>query len=245
MNICAIIQARLGSTRLPKKLFLDLSGKPLIWHVINRLTFSKQISKIILATTDQNIDDELVDWSKKNNIDYFRGDENDVLSRYYLCSKKINADIIIRITSDDPFKDPFLIDRLIEILLKEKLDFIFNNYPPSYPEGLDTEIFTFDALEKAYLNTNSKFDREHVTQFFYKNIELFNTRNILNNENLSNYRWTIDTELDYELIRKIYDLLYENNKLFNMKDILNLYEDFPFLHEINCKVKRSDMYKNL
>jgi spore coat polysaccharide biosynthesis protein SpsF len=245
MNICAIIQARLGSTRLPKKLFLELSGKPLIWHVINRLTFSKQISKILLATTDQNIDDELVDWSKKNNIDYFRGDENDVLSRYYFCAKKFKADIIIRITSDDPFKDPFLIDRLIETLLNEKLDFIFNNYPPSYPEGLDTEIFTFDALEKAYLNTNSNYDREHVTQFFYKNIELFNTRNILNNENLSNYRWTIDTQLDYELIRKIYELLYENNKLFNMKDILNLYEDFPFLHEINCKVKRSDMYKNL
>ena len=128
MNICAIVQARTNSTRLYNKIFLDLAGKPLIWHVINRLSFSKKINKIILATTTNISDDKLEVWANLNCISIFRGEEDNVLARFYKCAKEFNADIIVRVTADDPFKDPYLIDKLIDELEADNLDFIFNNY---------------------------------------------------------------------------------------------------------------------
>ena len=122
MNIVAIIQARLGSTRFPQKVFADLSGKPLIWHVINRLKYSTKINRIVLATTDTDRDDELAIWADKEGVSVFRGSENNVLERFYFAAKHYSADIIVRITADDPFKDPQIIDSVIEKLILENLE---------------------------------------------------------------------------------------------------------------------------
>lgn len=242
--ILAIIQARLGSTRYPNKIFCSLANKPLIWHIVNRLKYSKKIDDIVIATTNNVIDDQLSFWAKENGLNLFRGSENNVLERFYLTAKHFAADIIVRITADDPFKDPNIIDSVIEKLLSENLDFAYNNYPPTYPEGLDTEVFTYSALEKAYKMSTDDFEKEHVTQFFYKHPSLFRQANISNIQNLSYLRWTIDTEKDYQMARTIYNLLYVDNEIFLLDDILKCLETYPEIEQINKNVSRSDMYKN-
>jgi spore coat polysaccharide biosynthesis protein SpsF len=243
MTVVAIIQARLGSTRLPGKVFADLAGKPLIWHVVNRLNYSKKINSIVLATTNCPADDALEKWALSESVPVFRGSENNVLERFYLAAKQYSADIIVRITADDPFKDPTIIDKVIDTLIVEKLDFAYNNCPPTFPEGLDTEVFTFNALEKAYFQTIDEYEKEHVTQHFYRHADAFKQLNLSNETNLSHLRWTIDTKPDYEMARQIYDVLYKKETIFLMNDILHLLNDRPDISEINREVVRSDMYK--
>ncbi|WP_276359586.1 glycosyltransferase family protein [Daejeonella sp. H1SJ63] len=242
MKIVAIIQARTGSTRFFNKTFVQLSERPLIWHVVNRLKYSNEINEIVLATTTEQRDDSLQKWSIEENISLFRGSEDDVLSRFYEAAKLYNADIIVRITADDPFKDPEIIDDVIKLLKEKNLDFSSNNYPASFPEGLDTEVFTFAALEEAHLNANDSFDREHVTQYFYRNPTKFKQENYSNIKDISHLRWTLDTEKDYEMVKIIYNHLYKDGLIFKMKDILELLEKYPEISEINKSVKRSDMY---
>ena len=178
MKVVAIIQARCGSTRFPNKVFADICGKPLIWHVINRLKFAYTIDEIVLATTTNSLDDKLYEWAILNHITVFRGSENDVLNRYYNSAITCKADIIIRITADDPFKEPLIIDRAVRVLQEEKADFVCNNYPPTFPEGLDVEVFTRKALEVAESKSVSSFEREHVTQYFYRNPSDFKIINL-------------------------------------------------------------------
>jgi len=242
MKVAAIIQARTGSTRFPSKVFAPLADKPLLWHIVNRLTFSKQINEIIVATTTSENDNVIEDWALQNGMNIFRGSEEDVLARYYEAAKFFKADIIVRVTADDPFKDPEIIDAVIEILKSEKLDFAYNNNPPSFPEGLDTEVFTFEAIEKAFLNAKDNFEREHVTQYFYRNPTLFKHKNYAYFENKSYLRWTLDTVQDYEMVKQVYNHLYKEETIFLMNDIFELLKKYPAIANMNLNVKRSAMY---
>lgn len=242
--IAAIIQARISSTRLPNKVFKQLCGNPLIWHVINRIKHSKKINKIILATTQNEKDDVLVEWAVKNGIEFFRGSENDVLGRYYQAARQYKVDTIVRITADDPFKDHNIIDQVIDLFEEKSLDFAYNNNPPSFPEGLDTEVFSYNALEKAFNNAVDPFEREHVTQYFYRNTSLFSQACLKNPVDLSNLRWTIDTQQDWDMAEIIYNKLYPIKPNFSMFDILELLNSEPYISEINSKVQRSAMYNN-
>lgn len=171
--IAAIVQARMGSTRLPNKVLKDLCGRPLVWQVINRVKASRKIDKIILATTQNPNDAALENWAGENDIPCYRGSEDDVLDRFYNAARLFKADVIVRITPDDPFKDPAIIDQVIDLFEEEKLDFAYNNKPATFPEGLDTEVFSFQALERAWTEAKDPFEREHVTQYFYRHPELF------------------------------------------------------------------------
>ncbi|MBS1736254.1 MAG: glycosyltransferase family protein [Bacteroidetes bacterium] len=242
MKATAIIQARTGSTRFPSKVFAPLAGKPLLWHIVNRLTFCKKIDNIIVATTTNKPDDEIETWAHENKIQVFRGSEEDVLARYYGAAKFCKANTIVRVTADDPFKDPEIIDKVIELLEVENLDFACNNNPPSFPEGLDTEVFTFKAIEKAYLNSADAFEREHVTQYFHRNTLSFKMGNISNRKNFSQIRLTIDTPADYEMAVKIYDALYQEARCFMFKDIIEFLKKYPDVITINQNEKRSYMY---
>jgi spore coat polysaccharide biosynthesis protein SpsF len=243
-NIVAIIQARTSAKRFPNKIFLDLKGYPLIWHVVERIKQSKLVNKIILATTNNQCDEELVTWSKENRINYFTGSENNVLKRFYDVAKLHNADIIVRITADDPFKDPHLLDKAISTLLTDNLDFVCNNNPPTFPEGLDVEVFTFKALNKAFREVDSKFEKEHLTQYFHKNKKKFKQKNISSDIDLSSFRWTIDYQEDYEMVKVIYEKLYVKNKLFSTQEIMDLLKINPDIKEINSVSLRSHMYRN-
>ena len=244
-NIVAIIQARTGSTRLPNKVFRLLNEKPMIWHICDRLKHSKFIKKIVIATTDNIVDDKLKTWADENNITCVRGSENNVLSRYFKAATEIHADIIVRITADDPFKDSAIIDKVINLLISEELDFACNNFPPSFPEGLDAEVFTYNALKQAYENSIDVFEKEHVTQYFYRNPNLFKIKNFSYKEDFSSLRLTVDTENDFILAEEIYNKLYLSNNFFGFEEILSLTKSNPNLFKINNNESRSSMYKNI
>lgn len=244
-NIVAIIQARLGSTRLPGKVLMDLCGEPIIFHIHNRLKGSRLINNIIIATTNHHKDDLLHDWAYKNEINCFRGSDDNVLSRYYYAATEAEADVIVRITADDPFKDVNLIDSVIDLLLNEELDFACNNFPPSFPEGLDVEVFTYSALKVAFDNSNDSFEKEHVTQYFYRNANLFKMKNFAYHSDISYLRLTVDTKNDLNLAEEIYNRLYGNNNIFGLDEIITLSKSEPDLFKINQNENRSAMYNNL
>lgn len=244
MNINAIIQARYGSTRLPGKIFKDINGKPLLWHVVNRLTYVDLIDNIVVATTTNDKDDLTEEWCKKNEIKCYRGSEEDVLNRFYGAATEFPCDIIVRVTADDPFKEPNIINKIIKKLIDEKLDLSTNVFPPSYPEGLDCEVFTFDVLQTMEKTTNNSYDREHVTPYIYNNSDKFKIGNISSTRQLSSYRWTIDSAEDYEMVNAIYNKRKnEKDKLLLMEEILEILEENPEIIDINSNVKRSAMYE--
>ncbi len=242
--ITAIIQARMSSSRLPGKVLMNFSGDSMLGHIIERLKYSKFISKIIVATTSSTADDILVDWLNERDVVSFRGSESDVLGRYYEAATRYNANHIVRITSDDPFKDPEIIDKVAQLYFSEKLDFAYNNNPPTFAEGLDTEIFSYEAIKKANQNASDPFEREHVTQHFFRNPKEFNQKNIASPFNYSHLRWTIDNEEDLKMASIVYEKLFQREKIFLAQDILNLFDREPDIPLINQNVKRSDMYKN-
>ena len=243
-NIIAIVQTRLGSTRLPNKAFLELEGNPMIYHICNRLKASRLINKVVIATTKLPKDALLQDWAEHNGITCFRGSEDNVLSRYYYAATEVEADIIVRITGDDPFKDSNIIDLVIELLIREDLDFACNNFPPSFPEGLDVEVFTYSAIKKAFENSIDVFEKEHVTQYFYRNTNLVKMKNFAYSEDMSHLRLTVDTQKDFMLAGEIYNRLYSTNEFFGFDEIISLYKSEPDLFKINQNEKRSAMYNN-
>jgi len=171
-NVVAIIQARMGSSRLPGKSLHLIEGYPLLWHVISRIKKCNHISKLIIATTTDPRDNAIEKFAQAETIKCFRGSEHNVLDRFYCCAKAHTADIIVRITADDPFKDPEIIDNAIRIFKKNNgtVDYVGNTHPPTYPLGLDVEVFSFKALEKAWKETTDVYDKEHVTQYMLRNL---------------------------------------------------------------------------
>lgn len=240
--ITAIIQARMSSTRLPGKVMLRFSGNCLLGHIVERLSYSKHTSGVIIATTINPADDAIAGWAEKNSIRYFRGSEEDVLNRYYEAAKFFGAENIARITSDDPFKDPEIIDEVADLYFNARLDFAYNNHPPSFAEGLDTEIFSFSALARAENDATNLFEREHVTQHFYRNVEKFKQGNLSSPFDYSHLRWTIDTPEDLQMTEAVYHNLYVPGKIFYSADILRLLETNPEISALNQSVKRSAMY---
>lgn len=241
--ITAIIQARMGSSRLPGKVLIEFSGNTLLGHIIERIVFSKSISKVVIATTTNPADNEIVKWADHRKIACFRGSETDVLNRYYEAARAFQATAIARITSDDPFKDPKVIDDVCAMWREQSLDFAYNNKPPTFAEGLDTEIFSFDAISKANRDAVDPFEREHVTQHFYRNPSKFRQNNLASPLDYSHLRWTIDTAQDMAMAQEVYKNLYKPGKIFLAKDILELLDKKPEIARMNQDVKRSDMYK--
>ena len=241
MKVVAIIQARMGSTRLAGKVMMKLQNKTVLEHVIIRVRQSKLVNQIVIATTNNIEDNQIVDQAKQMSVDYFRGSEEDVLSRYYYAAKKNNADIVVRITSDCPIIDPRIIDEMLEkfigIYKKEGIDYMSNTLQQSFPRGLDVEIFTFNTLVRAYNEGKQKYEREHVTPYIYMNLDKFKVANFTNKVDHSNYRWTLDTKEDFELINIIYQKLYYNN-IFLYQDVIELFNKNPYLFEINKDVQQ-------
>ena len=244
MSVNAIIQARCGSTRFPNKVFALIDGKPLLWHVVNRLKFATKIDDIIVATTVSEKDDKIEEWCKAESVKCFRGSEEDVLNRYYSASVAFPSDVVVRVTADDPFKEPKVIDKVIRMLIEEKLDLVTNNFPPSYPEGLDCEAFTFSVLELMEKTAKDSFEREHVTQYVYHHPDQFKIGNVVSEIQLSSYRWTIDNAEDYEMVKAVYahrEIGAEGILL--MDEILEILRKNPEISQINSQVKRSAMYQ--
>lgn len=241
--IAGIVQARMGSTRLPGKVLIDIEGKPLLEHVIQRVSASRLVQRIIIATTENEKDKAIISFARQRGIFCYAGSEEDVLDRFYRAAGRYNVDIIVRITPDDPFKDPEIIDKVVGYYLshEEGVDYVSNTMKPTYPEGLDVEVFSFAALRRAWREAEKPSEREHVTPYIWNHPELFRLANVENDEDLSHLRWTLDTETDLKFTREIYTRLYKG-QVFLMKDILTLLNAEPELRLINSRASRNAGY---
>lgn len=242
MNVLCIVQARIGSTRLPGKILLSLEGKTVLEHVINRVKASNKISDVVLATTISKDDVEVVRFVSSLGIRVFAGSENDVLDRFYQAAKLLNPDHVVRITSDCPMIDPELIDKVIVNHSKTNADYTSNTIVETYPDGEDVEVIKFSALKRAHQEAELESEREHVTPYVRKHPEIFKLHNVGNSENLSGMRWTIDQNEDYEFLKIIFRNLYHKNPLFGMNEILDFLKENPDIEEINSKIIRNEGY---
>ena len=238
VNIVAIVQARVGSTRLPGKVLKPILGVPMIELLIDRLKKSKLINKIILATSSDASNLPLVAIASRLGLDIYSGSELDVLDRYYKAAKEFDADLVVRITGDCPLIDPEIVDLVIGKFLAARPDYASNTLEPTFPDGLDIEVFTFNALEQAWAEASEPYDREHVTPYL-KTFDTFVRLNIKSVEDHSALRWTVDEEEDLALVEKIYEH-FSPNIFFGWKDVLELQKINPDLFSINAGFRRNE-----
>lgn len=239
----------MGSTRLPGKIFLPLADKPLILRMYERVKFSRYAGEIVIAITDDEADNHLFNLCKQNNLNVFRGNSIDLLDRHYKAAKVYNAEVVIKIPSDCPLIDPEIIDKVILYYInnKEKFDFVSNLHPPSYPDGNDVEVMSFETLENAWIKAKKDFEREHTTPYIWENPDKFRLGNVTWETGLDfsmTHRFTVDYKEDYNFIKRVYDELYENNHRFGLIEILSLLEKKPEIKKINEMFVGVNWYRN-
>jgi spore coat polysaccharide biosynthesis protein SpsF len=240
--IGCIVQARMGSSRLPGKTLLKIDNKNTVLDfVINQLSCSTQIEKIVIATTDLESDDVIENFVKNLNLQIFRGNSNNVLDRYFQCAKYFSFDTIVRITGDNPLIDPTIIDDLIQKFTLNSYDYLSNAHVRTFPYGTEVEIFSFKSLEQAWKNAILPSEKEHVTPYFYNNSNLFKIHDEIQSNDISNLRWTIDKENDLFLVKSIISKITKRPILMN--DILDLFSKAPKLFKINETQIRDEGYK--
>ena len=239
MTIGCIIQARMGSTRLPGKVLMEvIEGKPVLYYVINQLKYCKSFEKLIIATTTLPEDDKIVQFCIDNNVNYFRGDSKNVLERHYRCAEKFSLSTVIRMPADKPLLDPEVVDKVVEAFNSNSYDYVTNFLPSTYPSGTEVEVLSFNALKIAYEKAILPSEKEHVTNYIYDHKDDFIIFNVVNSENLSNFRWAVDRIEDLRLVREIVSNIHKSPIL--IKDILELFKNEPNLVEINKQVDSNE-----
>lgn len=241
MKIIALVQARINSQRLPKKVLLPLEDKTVLGHIVHRLFYCKSLDEIVVATSTETSDKEIVNWCKTNKVKFFCGSLNDVLDRYYKASCYYKADAIVRITADCPVIDPKIVDEVIA-------GFVNGNYDGyslsgDFPDGLDCQVFSHSAIEKSWREAKLLSDREHVGAYIEKTRrELFVLGGLFKFKGLNHHRWTLDEPRDYDFLKQIFLKLYKKDYLFYTEDILALLKKEPKLMDINSGIIRNAGY---
>ena len=238
MRYIAIVQARMGSIRLPQKVMKTISGKPLIELLLARLSRATEIDEVVVATSEDQCNQPLVKHVTALGYRCFQGSENDVLDRYHKTAKAAAADVVIRVTGDCPLIDPTLVDACVRQFKASGADYLSNATLPSYPDGLDTEVFKFTALEQASRETEKAFDREHVTSYLRQS-DRFNQASVQHDEDLSTLRWTVDEPEDLEIVSNVF-AHFAPNIHFSWQEVLDLHNGQPHLFVANQHVKRND-----
>lgn len=239
MKVVAIIQARMGSERLPGKVLLSVGGQPMIALEINRLRSARSLDEIVVATTDRAIDDPIEGLCKEMGVECFRGSENDVLDRYYQTARRYHGEGIVRITGDCPFVDPHVVDQVVQVFRDKQpsCEYASNIFPVrTFPRGLDTEVIRFDALEQAWLEASDPASREHVTPHIYRNPSRFNIVSFTNEADFSSMRWTVDTDEDFRFVSIVCEHL--SNDRFSWKEVVALLACHPSWQKINEQVRQ-------
>ncbi|MBI5412962.1 glycosyltransferase family protein [Candidatus Peregrinibacteria bacterium] len=242
MKIVAIIQARMGSTRLPGKMMMTILDKPIIQWVFERVATSKIVNKLLLVTTKNSEDNILVQWAIQHSIQYFRGSCDDVLDRYYQAAQHAHADVVVRITGDCPLIDANVIDLVIRYYLDGNYDYVSNCHPPTYPDGLDVEVFSTKTLERAWKEAALISEREHVTPYIWEHPELFLLGNSSRSDDISKHRWTLDTQDDFNFIKKIFEACAVKHCSCGMDDVIALLKKYPDWLNINRHHERNEGY---
>ena len=239
MKMVAIIQARMGATRLPGKVLLDLAGEPMLARVVNRTRRARTLDEVVVATTVRSADNAILDLSAECGWSCFRGNEEDVLDRYYRAALAHQADIIVRITADCPLIEPEIVDQVVREFLERQpeVDYACNVLPRrTFPRGLDTEVIHFDVLEQAWRQDHNPAWREHVTAYIQRNPDLFRIHGVVNEVDYSHMRWTVDTPEDLAFVSRIYEHFGHDH--FSWDEVLAVLEEHSEWLEINRRVQQ-------
>ena len=237
MKVVAIVQARMGSARLPNKVMKSIGGVPMIELLLARLSAAKQIDQIVVATSVDKKNQPLAEHVERLGYLCVRGSENDVLERYLDAARQAQADVVVRITGDCPLIDPFLVDEAVSQFTQQGVDYLSNISPPTYPDGLDVEVFSIAGLERAGRETHESFDREHVTPYL-RRLELFNAGGMAHTEDLSGLRWTVDEAIDFEVVSNVFTH-FAPEIHFSWLQVLALQQSQPQLFVANQKIIRN------
>lgn len=242
MNTVAIIQARMGSTRLPGKVMKDLNGATMLERVVSHTRRATSLDSIVVATSTQATDQPVVDLCVRLGVPCSRGSETDVLDRYYQAAKVAGAETVVRITSDCPLIDSSIIDKTVREFEAHKPDYASNTLRRTYPRGLDTEVFTMAGLERCWREAKDDYQRIHVTPFFYQHPELFRLHAVTGEQDFSTHRWTVDTPEDLQFVREIYSRLGPGDE-FSWTDVLALLKREPALAAINQAISQKALHE--
>ena len=245
-NSVAIIQGRMTSSRLPGKILIDIAGEPMLMRVVERTRKAHMIDQVVFATTIDPSDDPVEVFCARRGVPCFRGSLPDVLDRFYQAARIFHADTIVRLTADCPLIDPGLIDETVDLFHRSGADFAANRLPPpfkrTYPIGLDCEVCSFAALERAWKEASAPHDREHVMPYLYEVAGRFKVAILNYPRDYGSQRWTVDTAQDLELVRQLYARL-SGRPDFTWLDVLALIEREPHLVEINASVTPKSVYE--
>lgn len=236
MTTVAIVQARMGSTRLPGKVLADLGGRPMLARVLERLGRSRTLDLVVVATTTEPADDTVARLCEELRVPVYRGSEDDVLERYAEAARRFGADVVVRITADCPLLDPEVVDRVVEHFHTEGADYASNTLERTFPQGLDVEVFRAEALALAAREAREPWERAHVTPFLYRHPDRFALASLTQDRVAARHRWTVDTAEDLELARKLYARLGDSDG--GWLEALNLVERDPSLAAINAGVEQ-------
>jgi spore coat polysaccharide biosynthesis protein SpsF (cytidylyltransferase family) len=242
-KVVIVVQARMGSTRLPGKILKIINGKSLLFYEFDRLKKIKHEVTFLLATTVNEIDNPLEKFAQENDLEFFQGSEEDVLDRFYQGCRRLNADIVVRITGDCPLIDPSVIDDALDLILANNYDYVSNVHPATYPDGLDVEVFPFSVLEKMWREATLKSEREHVTPYIYTHPDLFTMHNFEYKVDLSKYRLTVDEIEDFKLISHIITHFAESWNDFTVDDVIKLIDSDENLFSLNAGFERNEGYE--
>lgn len=235
MKVVAIVQARMGSMRLPGKVLKDLAGETMLARVVGRLRHANRVNELLVATTHHPGDDVIVAECGKLSVGVWRGDQHDVLDRYFKAAESASADVVVRITSDCPLIDPEVTDKTVAHFLDELPDYASNTIVRTYPRGLDTEVMSFSALKRAWQKAQRSYEREHVTPYILEHPSEFRLVSVVGDRDYGAHRWTVDTPEDLLFAQTVYDRL-KFKMMFSWRDVLDLLEHEPGLAELNCGV---------
>ena len=239
MKVVAIIQARMGSTRLPGKVLTDLAGEPMLARVVERTGRAETLDEVVVATTVETADAAIVELCAARGWPCFRGRQDDVLDRYYRVAVEHQADVVVRITSDCPLIEPGVVDRVAGVFLRNQpnVDYASNTLEPrTFPRGLDTEVMRFDALERAWLNAKDTPSREHVTSYIHGHPEQFRLVAVRNDVDYSHMRWCVDTPEDRDFAVRVYE--HFGHGRFSWQEVLAVLQDHPRWMELNRNVRQ-------
>jgi spore coat polysaccharide biosynthesis protein SpsF (cytidylyltransferase family) len=247
-RLLAVVQARQGSSRLPGKALMEIAGRPMVAHVVARIAATAGVDEVVLATTRDAADDALADFARAARLACVRGSVDDVLDRFRSAVRAHPADAVVRVTADCPLLDPAVSGRVVaEYLRRADVDYVSNVHPPTYPDGLDTEVFSRDALERAWreASPDSRRDREHVTPYIWeRRPERFRLANVSHGEDLSAMRWTVDDARDLAFVRAVYGALAPGGtRPFGMHDVLALLRSTPALLALNAGTPRNEGFE--
>lgn len=248
-NVLIVIQARVGSSRLPGKVMMPILGQSLLHRMVERLRFVKRPIKLVIATSVNAADDIIEQEAARIAIPCFRGSENNLLERHYLAAVKYNADVVLKIPSDCPLIDPQAVDHILDYFLahRAEFDYVSNLHPATWPDGNDVEIMTIACLTRTYEEAHRLLEREHTTPYIWENPDKFRIGNVTWDTGLDysmSHRFTIDYAADYQFIKKVYEELYPLKADFSCQDILDLLNDKPEIYNINAEYAGVNWYRN-